>query len=99
MFIQRGKVTDPVKKIQTVRKQISAVQRSISMKAMEFMGSKKLSDTKMVADCQKAVKDLKKKSSELEKLQGKGDITMDAVSDSVDSALATLRDMKQKFGV
>ena len=78
---------------------MSAVQRSISMKAMDFMGSKKLSDTKMVADCQKAVKDLKKKSSELEKLDGKEDITMDAVSGSVDSAIVMLKDMKQKFGV
>jgi hypothetical protein len=69
------------------------------MKAMDFMGSKKLSDTKMVADCQKAIKDLKKKSSELEKLEGKKDITMDTIRDSVDSALAMLRDMKQKFGV
>lgn len=96
---EEGKDTDPAKKIVTVKKQISAVQRSLSMKAMESMGSKKLSDTKMVSDCQKAIKDLKNKTIELQKLEGNQDISNDKVMSIVESALHLLRDMKQKFGV
>lgn len=96
---KEGKDTDPTKKIVTVKKQISALQRSLSMKAMESMGSKKLSDTKMVSDCQKAVKDLKNKTIELQKLEGKQDISMDKVMNIVESSLNLLRDMKQRFGV
>ena len=69
------------------------------MKAMDLMGSKKFSDTKMVADCQKAVKELKAKTNELEKLEGKGDITTDNVKGIIDSVMGMLKDMKHKFGV
>lgn len=88
-----------MKKIQAVKKQISSVQRSLSMKAMDLMGSKKFSDTKMVADCQKAVKELKTKTTELEKLEGKEGITMDSSRSIIDSVMGMLKDMKHKFGV
>ena len=88
-----------MKKIQAAKKQISTVQRSLSMKAMDLMGSKKLSDTKMMADCQKAVKELKSKLSELQKLEQKECLTMDQVVGAIEIVGGMLKDMRQKFGL
>ena len=91
------KNADPVKKIQAVKKQISVVQRSLSMKAMELMGGKKLSETNMMANIQKAIKDLKNKLLELEKLEKKEGLTIDKVMETIESASGMLKDMKQNF--
>ena len=99
MFIHPGQDADPVKKIQAVKKQISSVQKSLSMKAMDLMGSKKIADTKMLADCQKAVKELKNKLTQLQQLEKEEDLTMDKVVGTIESVSSMLKDMKQKFSL
>jgi uncharacterized membrane protein (DUF106 family) len=92
-----NKGVEPVKKVLSMKKQISIIIKGISLKVMDLMNSKKLADTKRVSELQKVAKDLKSKLAELATVEKKENLTMQVVDAAIGSYSETLKNLRQKY--